>query len=53
MFVVDLEGATLVAGMGRIETVAVLDGMKSEGRLYGAVSGPVRPGGLDAKRTFP
>jgi hypothetical protein len=30
MFVVDLEGATLVAGMSRIETVAVLDGMKSE-----------------------
>jgi hypothetical protein len=41
MFVVDLERA-----------VAVLDGMKSEGRLYWAVSGPVRLNGRDATRTF-
>jgi hypothetical protein len=36
MFVVDLEKA-----------VAVLDGIKSEDRLYSAVIGPVRPGVLD------
>jgi hypothetical protein len=32
--------------------VAVLDGMKSEGRLYSAVIGPVRPSGLDATRAL-
>jgi hypothetical protein len=37
MFVVDLERA-----------VAVLDGLKSEGRLYWAVSGPVCLDGRDA-----
>jgi hypothetical protein len=42
MFVVDLERA-----------VAVLDGMKSEGCLYWAVSGPVHPGGCDATRMLP
>jgi hypothetical protein len=41
LFVVDLETAA-----------AVLDGMKSEGRLYSAVIGPVRPGGLDATRAL-
>jgi hypothetical protein len=41
MFEVDLEKAT-----------AVLDGMKSEGRLYSAMSGPVRPDGSDATRTL-
>jgi hypothetical protein len=41
MFEVDLEKAA-----------AVLDGMKSEGRLYSAMSGPVRPDGRDATRTF-
>jgi hypothetical protein len=53
MFMVDLERAMLVAGTSRIETVTALDGMKSEGHLYWAVSGPVRPGGRDATRTFP
>jgi hypothetical protein len=32
--------------------VAVLDGMKSEGLLYWAVSGPVRLDGRDATRTL-
>jgi hypothetical protein len=41
MFVVDLERA-----------VAVLDEMKIEGRLYWAVSGPVRLDGRDATRTL-
>jgi hypothetical protein len=41
MFVVDLERA-----------VAVLDGRKSEVRLYWVVSGPVRLEDRDAKRTF-
>jgi hypothetical protein len=41
MFEVDLEKAA-----------AVLDGMKSEGRLYSAMSGPVRPDDRDAVRTF-
>jgi hypothetical protein len=41
MFEVDFEKAA-----------AVMDGMKSEGRLYSAMSGPVRPDGLDATRTF-
>jgi hypothetical protein len=41
MFVVDLENP-----------VAVLDGMKSEGPLYSAVIGPVRPGGLDETRAL-
>jgi hypothetical protein len=41
MFEVDLEKAS-----------AVLDGMKSEGRLYSAMSELVRPDGRDAKRTF-
>jgi hypothetical protein len=41
MFVVDLEKAA-----------AVLDGMKSEGLLYSAVIGPVRPDGLDATRAL-
>jgi hypothetical protein len=36
MFVVVLERALLVAGTGRIKTVAVLDGMKS-----GAISSDV------------
>jgi hypothetical protein len=37
MFVVDLEN-----------TAVVQDRMKSEGHLYSAVIGPVRPSGLDA-----
>jgi hypothetical protein len=41
MFVVDLE-----------RTAAVLDGMKSEGRLYWAVIGPVRLDGHDVTRTL-
>jgi hypothetical protein len=41
MFAVDLEKAA-----------AVLDGMKSEGRLYSAVIGPVRPVGIDATRAL-
>jgi hypothetical protein len=41
MFVVDLE-----------RVVAVLEGIKSEGRLYWAVSGPVRLDGRVATRTF-
>jgi hypothetical protein len=41
LFVVDLEKAA-----------AVLDRMKSEGRLYSAVIGLVRPGGLDATRAL-
>jgi hypothetical protein len=41
MFEVDLEKAATVLG-----------GMKSEGRLYSAMSGPVRPDGRDATRTF-
>jgi hypothetical protein len=41
MFVVDLEKATFV-----------LDGMKSEGCLYSAMIGPVRPGGLDVKQAL-
>jgi hypothetical protein len=41
MFGVDLEKAA-----------ALLDGLKSEGRLYSAMSGPVRPVGRDATRTF-
>jgi hypothetical protein len=41
MFEVDLEKAA-----------PVLDGMKSEGCLYSAMSGPVRPDGRDATRTF-
>jgi hypothetical protein len=42
IFVVDLERA-----------VAVVDRMKSEGHLYWAVSGPIRPGGRDGTRTLP
>jgi hypothetical protein len=41
MFVVDLEKAA-----------AVLGEMKSKGRLYSAVIGPVRPGGLHATRAL-
>jgi hypothetical protein len=41
MFVVDLEKSS-----------AVLDGMKSEGRFYSAVIGPVHPGGLDATQAL-
>jgi hypothetical protein len=41
MSVVDLEQAA-----------AVLDEMKSEDRLYSAVSGPVRPGRLEATRAL-
>jgi hypothetical protein len=40
MFLVDLE-----------KDAALLDRMKSEGRLYSAI-GPVRPGGLDATRAL-
>jgi hypothetical protein len=38
--------------MGRITIVVVLEGMKSEGRLYWAVIGPIRLGGRDATRTL-
>jgi hypothetical protein len=41
MFEVDLEKAA-----------AVLNGMKSEDRLYSAMSGPVRPDGRNVTRTF-
>jgi hypothetical protein len=41
MFVVDLEKAA-----------AVLNGMKSGGRLYSAMSEPVRPDGRDATMAF-
>jgi hypothetical protein len=41
MFEVDLEKAA-----------DVLDRMKSEGRLYSAMSGLVRPEGRDTTRTF-
>jgi hypothetical protein len=33
-----------------LETPPLMDGVKSEGRLYSAMSGPIRPDGRDATR---
>jgi hypothetical protein len=55
-----LKGPPLVAGTGKIKTVVVLDGMKSNavpdwmksGEVYWAAIGPVRLGGRDAMRAL-